>query len=102
MAISNSIGSNIFDLLFCLGLPWFFTTLIVSPGSIVKINSAGISYWSGILLVSIVILISCFIISKWKIERKVGITLFFFWLLATIFMCLLEFDVFGKFSLPNC
>lgn len=29
MGISNSIGSNIFDILLCLGLPWFIKTLIV-------------------------------------------------------------------------
>lgn len=29
MGISNSIGSNTFDILLCLGLPWFIKTLIV-------------------------------------------------------------------------
>lgn len=31
MGISNSIGSNIFDILLCLGLPWMIKTLLV-PG----------------------------------------------------------------------
>lgn len=29
MGLSNSIGSNIFDILLCLGLPWLIKTLIV-------------------------------------------------------------------------
>lgn len=28
MGISNSIGSNIFDILLCLGFPWLIKTLI--------------------------------------------------------------------------
>lgn len=36
MAVSNSIGSNIFDVLLGLGFPWALRTLIVSYGSVVK------------------------------------------------------------------
>lgn len=34
MGISNSIGSNIFNILLCLGLPWLIKTLInpTNPG----------------------------------------------------------------------
>jgi len=35
MAVSNSIGSNIFDVLLGLGFPWALRTLIVSNGSVV-------------------------------------------------------------------
>lgn len=35
MAVSNSIGSNIFDVLLGLGFPWVLRTLIVSYGSVV-------------------------------------------------------------------
>jgi Ca2+/Na+ antiporter len=38
MAVSNAIGSNVFDILLCLGLPWFIKTAIVDPGSTVKVN----------------------------------------------------------------
>ncbi|GFY43602.1 hypothetical protein TNIN_193811, partial [Trichonephila inaurata madagascariensis] len=33
MAICNLIGSNIFDILFCLGVPWFIKTFFVSKTS---------------------------------------------------------------------
>lgn len=36
MAVSNSIGSNIFDVLLGLGFPWALRTLIVSYGSVVS------------------------------------------------------------------
>lgn len=37
MAVSNSIGSNIFDVLLGLGFPWALRTLIVSYGSVVTL-----------------------------------------------------------------
>lgn len=41
MAVSNAIGSNVFDILVCLGLPWFLQTAIFNPGSTVKVYSKG-------------------------------------------------------------
>jgi len=36
MAISNSIGSNVFDILIGLGLPWTLQTLAIDYGSTVS------------------------------------------------------------------
>lgn len=36
MAISNSIGSNVFDILVGLGLPWAVQTLCIDYGSTVS------------------------------------------------------------------
>lgn len=41
MAVSNAIGSNVFDILVCLGLPWFLQTAVFNPGSTVKVYSKG-------------------------------------------------------------
>ena len=41
MAVSNAIGSNVFDILMCLGLPWFIDTAMVNPGGVVKVRSKG-------------------------------------------------------------
>ena len=41
MAISNAIGSNVFDILVCLGLPWLISTLGYSPNGVVEVYSAG-------------------------------------------------------------
>jgi solute carrier family 24 (sodium/potassium/calcium exchanger), member 4 len=41
MAVSNAVGSNVFDILVCLGLPWFIQTAIIEPGSRVNVISKG-------------------------------------------------------------
>ena len=41
MAVSNAIGSNVLDILICLGLPWFLDTAIVNPDEYVKVGSKG-------------------------------------------------------------
>ena len=38
MAVSNAIGSNVFDILICLGIPWFCKTAIIQPGTIVEVH----------------------------------------------------------------
>lgn len=38
MAVSNSIGSNVFDILVGLGLPWALKTLAINYGSDVSIT----------------------------------------------------------------
>ena len=41
MAVSNAIGSNVFDILMCLGIPWFLQTAVIHPGSEVKVIHKG-------------------------------------------------------------
>ena len=38
MAISNAIGSNVFDILVCLGVPWLFKTM---NGDYITVKSKG-------------------------------------------------------------
>ena len=45
MAVSNAVGSNVFDILLCLGLPWFLQTAIVDGGKPVQVYSAGMFFF---------------------------------------------------------
>ncbi|TNN30562.1 Sodium/potassium/calcium exchanger 3 [Liparis tanakae] len=58
MAVSNSIGSNVFDILVGLGLPWALKTLAISYGSDIKLNSKGLIFSVGLLLASVFLTVS--------------------------------------------
>ncbi|KFO87930.1 Sodium/potassium/calcium exchanger 4, partial [Buceros rhinoceros silvestris] len=53
MAVSNTIGSNVFDILVGLGVPWGLQTMVIDYGSTVKINSKGLVYSVALLLGSV-------------------------------------------------
>lgn len=44
MAVSNTIGSNVFDILVGLGLPWALQTMAISYGSVVSTQPLG-TFW---------------------------------------------------------
>ncbi|XP_077387308.1 sodium/potassium/calcium exchanger 3-like isoform X2 [Festucalex cinctus] len=90
MAVSNSIGSNIFDVLLGLGFPWALRTLIVSYGSVVTINSKGLIYSVILLLASVTLTVLCVHLNHWKLDRRLGLWLI---LLYAIFLfCSISFE----------
>lgn len=50
MAVSNAVGSNVFDILICLGLPWLIQTTILDYGGHVNVISKGMWARFNILL----------------------------------------------------
>ncbi|XP_026870594.2 sodium/potassium/calcium exchanger 3 isoform X2 [Electrophorus electricus] len=77
MAVSNSIGSNVFDILVGLGLPWVLQTLAIDYGSIVPLNSKGLIFSVGLLLASVFLTVLGVHLNKWTLDKRLG------------FMCLL-------------
>lgn len=78
MGISNSLGSNTFDILLCLGLPWLIKAsfLPTSAGHhFVRINSRGLEYSAISLLSTLLLLYTTFAINKFRLDRKA--TIFF-------------------------
>ncbi|KAG5853126.1 sodium/potassium/calcium exchanger 3 [Anguilla anguilla] len=77
MAVSNSIGSNIFDILLGLGFPWALRTLVVDYGSVVFINSRGLVYSVILLLASVTLTVLSVHLNHWKLDRRLGLCLIF-------------------------
>lgn len=102
MAVSNTIGSNIFDILLCLGLPWLLKTTAVDYGSYVTVISGSIIYTSISLLGTVVATIFLIVLNSWKLDKCLGI---FFMVLYMGFISvaiLFELNIFGKFNFPEC
>ena len=78
MAVSNAVGSNIFDILIGLGLP--FLIIILLSGGTVTIDSQNIEESVYFLLVSILVVLILFIINKWKVGKIFGSFLIFLYL----------------------
>jgi len=87
MAIANTLGSNIFDILIGLGIPWMCSSIIkpiqlhetTIPTQLVTVC---ISWFAGIIL--------C-----WKLElnKKMGISLVILYVLYLIYLILQSYEV---------
>nr|XP_045598729.1 probable sodium/potassium/calcium exchanger CG1090 isoform X2 [Procambarus clarkii] len=102
MAVSNAIGSNVFDILLCLGLPWFFKTAIIYPGTTVPVESRGLTYSTVSLFSTVIFLIVATHMNGWKLDKKYGVVLMFWYLIFMIFASLYELNVFGYLNPPEC
>ena len=71
MAISNALGSNIFDILIGLGLPWLVLIFMKDAG--ISVDTGEISKHILVLLGSVVGMLALFLISRWRINRLIGI-----------------------------
>jgi K+-dependent Na+/Ca+ exchanger-like protein len=72
MAVSNAIGSNIFDILVGLGLP-FLIVMLISGGSIS--TGGDLTSSSFILFASVILLFVLLVFSKWRVGKFTGIIL---------------------------
>lgn len=86
MAISNAIGSNIFDILIGLGLP--FLIVIVSLGGEANIDVGNIEISVYFLLASVFVVFLLFILNKWKVGKIFGSTLLLIYLTYVIWAIL--------------
>ncbi|CAH2059625.1 unnamed protein product, partial [Iphiclides podalirius] len=102
MAVSNAVGSNVFDILVCLGLPWFIQTAIIQPGSHVNVISKGLIYSTLSLFSTVIFLVVATHANGWKLDRKYGVVLMIWYLLFITLASLYELNVFGNIHLPDC
>jgi len=70
MAISNAIGSNIFDILIGLGLP--FLLIILINGDSINLDVKNLNSTAWFLLSSIAVIFVLFVINKWVVGKKMG------------------------------
>ena len=76
MAVSSSIGSNIFDILVGLPVPWMIYSLWPSKPNFVMIETDGVWLSLMILLGMLVLVILCIHLSGWRLTKRLGFTMF--------------------------
>jgi Ca2+/Na+ antiporter len=102
MAVSNAIGSNVFDILLCLGLPWFLQTAIVNVDEPVKVYSAGLTYSALTLLSTVVLLLVATHVNGWRLTKPYGAFLMVIYILFNVLSCLYELNFFGYVHPADC
>ncbi|KAM8878876.1 sodium/potassium/calcium exchanger 3-like isoform 2-T2 [Spinachia spinachia] len=102
MAISNSIGSNVFDILVGLGLPWTLQTLCIDYGSNIYLNSRGLIFSVGLLLASVFVTVLGVHLNKWTLDWRLGLACLILYAVFLCFSILIEFNVFIFVNLPMC
>lgn len=71
MAISNAFGSNVFDILIGLGVPWVISLAI--SGGTVSVGAESLFISSIILFGSVIVLLMFLIFSRWRIGFASGL-----------------------------
>ena len=101
MAVSNSIGSNVFDILLCLGLPWLLMSAI-NHGEAVAIASSGLVYSSLTLLATVAFLLISVGCNSWRLNKAYGAMCLLAYTIVVVMSCLYELNVFGFCNPPSC
>ncbi|CAF1423025.1 unnamed protein product [Rotaria magnacalcarata] len=100
MGVSNTFGSNVFDLLVGLALPWFAKILI--SGEPVYINSNGLLYDAVLLLGIVIITVMSIHGRRWYLDRFLGMFFLAVYAIFVVFSLLIELNVFGFVNPPMC
>ena len=90
MAVSNAIGSNVFDILLGLGLPWMLSSLIYGEG--ITVDAENIVPLSFILVGTLVAVYMVALISGFRLSKPVGLIFFSFYFIFVAYNLLHEFD----------
>lgn len=106
MGISGAVGSNAFDQMICMGLPWFIKALVLpkepDEGKFVVINSDGVVYSVTMLLCAIIIFYCTIAFNKWRLDKKAGFVLVTGYVCFLVIASLFELNVFFQANPPPC
>ena len=101
MAMSNIVGSNVFDML-CLGVPWFIKTTFINASAPVEVNSRGLTYITIFLNISVIFLFLAVHLNGWKLDRKLGAVCLLLYLGLATLSVLYELGIIGNNKIRGC
>lgn len=74
MAVSSSVGSNIFDVTVGLPLPWFLYTCVFHQP--ISVSSEGLGCSIILLFTMLIAVFMCILVSGWKMSKLLGMSMF--------------------------
>jgi len=93
MAVSNAIGSNVFDILLGLGLPWTLSGLIWPAQKGVPVDADQLLQLSFILVGTLGAVYGVTVLSGFRLTKCVGLIFFSFYFLFVAYDLLHEFNI---------
>ncbi|XP_071378926.1 sodium/potassium/calcium exchanger 1-like [Centroberyx affinis] len=89
MAVSSSVGSNIFDITVGLPVPWLLFTLL-HAGEPITVSSNGLFCAIVLLFLMLLFVIISIAVCRWKMSRMLGLTMFALYFVFLVLSVLLE------------
>ncbi|CAG5007220.1 unnamed protein product [Parnassius apollo] len=106
IGVSNALGANSLAILFALGLPWLIRTVTLvareADSTVVYINSAGIGYVVGSLLLAVTILYITLYIGKFQLRKRLGLVLIILYAIFITFAILVEMGIIVDKGIDFC
>ena len=101
MAVSSSIGSNIFDILVGLPLPWMLKTVLLEPGSVASVHSPYVVVYVLLLLLMVACVVTSIMAAGWKMSRGLGVIMTILYCMFLAVAIYLEQDAPAAFKSAN-
>lgn len=92
MAVSSSIGSNIFDVLVGLPLPWLLNSA-ARGGAPQIVTSESLLFSLFLLFLMLILVIASIALFGWKMSRTLGYTMFALYFVFVLLTLLVEYNV---------
>lgn len=98
MGVSNSLGANTMNILFSLGMPWFFKTMLMGANENAKIyiESGSIVYTIMSLILVAIMLYATLYFNKFKLRKMTGYILVTVYIICIVLACLSEMVFFKE------
>ncbi|OWF47736.1 sodium/potassium/calcium exchanger 2-like isoform X2 [Mizuhopecten yessoensis] len=92
MAVSSSVGSNIFDITVGLPIPWLLYEAVY-VGKPIDVDSNGLACSICLLFLMLMAVIISIAVSKWRMSRTLGISMLVLYVIFLVLSVLLEINV---------
>lgn len=83
MAVGNAVGSNVFDILFALGVPW--VVVLSLRGGYVPVSTDNLIGSIMLLFATVIAILFILVVRKWRIGQRSGLVLIGLYILYLVY-----------------